>query len=357
MSLFKLFRNKEKETTTSKGFHELKISAIQRLTKSAVKVSFEIPENLKSTFQFIPGQYLNLELFLNNEKIRRSYSICSGQNEALSVAIKAVEKGKVSNWFNQEAKIGDLILVAKPEGNFTLESSSKKIVAIAAGSGITPIVAISKSIKNDAEMTLFYGNKSINETLFSDELTNLTQVKVTHFLSQETQVGYNSGRINKAVFTELIKADLDLLKADTFFICGPEKMITDIKETLLFFGVPEKKIKFELFTTPILTEKMEATSSEFSGTSKVTIIIEGESESFNIKADGPTILDTAEKNGMDAPYSCRGGVCCSCKAKILEGTARMRMNYSLTEEEIKNGYILTCQAHPTSENLIVSYDE
>lgn len=356
MGLFKIFQSKEKEIKISKGFYELNISGIHRMTKSAVKVSFDIPKNLTSTFQFIPGQYLTLELFLNNEKIRRSYSICSAPNEPLSVAIKAVEKGKVSNWFNQEAKIGDQILVAKPDGNFTVEPTAKKIIAIAAGSGITPIMSILKSLKNGVDLKLFYGNKSIDETLFSDELANLPDVNVTHFLSQETQDGFKSGRIDKIAFTEIIKSNLDLLKADTFIVCGPEKMIIDIKETLLFFGVAEKKIKFELFTTPVLTKLTEPATS-FSGTSKVTIIIDGESECFDIKAGGTTILDTAEKNGMDAPYSCRGGVCCSCKAKILEGTASMRLNYSLTEEEIQNGYILTCQAHPTSEKLIVSYDE
>ena len=356
MGLFKLFGNKEKNTVISKGFYELRISEIQRLSKSAVKISFEVPEQVKSIFSFLPGQYLTFELFLNNEKIRRSYSICSAPNEILSVAVKAVEKGKASNWFNTEAKVGDLISVAKPEGNFTIDTSENKIVAIAAGSGITPIVSIAKSLSNDTEMHLFYGNKSEEDALFLDDLKNLAQLKMTNFLSREEKVGFSSGRIDKTTFTEIIKADLDLLKSSIFYICGPEQMIMDIQETLLFFGVADKKIKFELFTTPVLAKITEPASS-FSGTSKVTIIIDGESECFDIKAGGTTILDTAEKNGMDAPYSCRGGVCCSCKAKILEGTASMRLNYSLTEEEIQNGYILTCQAHPTSETLIVSYDE
>ena len=356
MGLFKLFRNKEKDSVISKGFYELRISDIQRLSKSAVKVSFDVPEHLKSVFHFIPGQYLTFELFLNNEKIRRSYSICSAPNEILSVAVKAVENGKASNWFNEVARIGDLISVAKPEGNFTLDSSAKTIVAIAAGSGITPIVSIAKSLSNDTEMHLFYGNKSEEDALFLNDLLKLPQLKITNFLSQEKKDGFKSGRIDKTTFTEIIKADLNLLKAAVFYLCGPEQMIMDIQEILLFFGVPAKKIKFELFTTPVLAKIAEPVSS-FSGLSKVTVIIDGESECFDIKADGPTILDTAEKNGMDAPYSCRGGVCCSCKAKILEGTASMRLNYSLTEEEIENGYILTCQAHPTSETLIVSYDE
>ncbi|MBM3184928.1 MAG: 2Fe-2S iron-sulfur cluster binding domain-containing protein [Bacteroidetes bacterium] len=353
MGLFDIFKKKEKETSKH-GFHELNVSAIKRLNEKSVMVSLDVPSELKDDFRFIPGQYLNFELIIKGENYRRSYSICSGPNEPLSVAVKAVENGVVSNWFNQDLKVGDVLHVAAPEGNFTLNPDSKNIVAIAAGSGITPIMSISKALK-DGNVQLFFGNRSKSEAIFLSEIQSMSNVKFTGFFSQEEAAGFHKGRIDKTNFTEIIKADLTILKADAFFICGPEGMIHDVKDTLKLFGINDKKIKFELFTAPTVVEQIP--ESDFKGTSQVTVILDNEKQTFDMKPGNATILDLVEKNGMDAPYSCRGGVCCSCKAKVLEGKATMRINYSLTDEEVKQGYILTCQAQPNSEKLTVTYDE
>jgi ring-1,2-phenylacetyl-CoA epoxidase subunit PaaE len=352
MGLFNLF--KKKDTKTSRGFFELSVSQIKRLNQKSVMVSFDVPNDLKQTFQFVPGHYLNFQVEINGEKHRRSYSICSGPNEPLSIAVKAVENGIVSNWFNQELKIGNQLQVSAPEGNFTLNSEYKNIVAIAAGSGITPILSIAKAL-HDGKINLFFGNRTKSDSIFLSEIQSMSNVELTGFLSQEDAEGFRKGRIDKANFTEIIKSDLNLLKADAFYICGPEGMINDVKETLKLFGVNDQKIKFELFTAPTSVEPV--TDANFKGTSEVTVILDHERLTFEMKPGNNTILDFVEKNGMDAPYSCRGGVCCSCKAKVLEGSATMRVNYSLTDEEVKQGYILTCQAHPNSEKLTISYDE
>ncbi len=354
MGLFDIFKKKE-TNHISKGFYELQVSDVKRLNEKSVMVSLEIPTELKSTFQFTPGQYLNFEIEVDGKKLRRSYSICSDTNEPLSVAVKAIENGIVSNWFNKEVKIGTTLHVGKPEGNFKLSSEQKNIVAIAAGSGITPILSIAKSI-GSGKMNLFYGNRTLSDAIFINEIKAIENVEMTGFLSQEENAEFKKGRINKEALMEIIKGDLELLKADAFFICGPEGVVHDAKEVLTFFGVHNSKIKFELFTTPT---EIEAKSSEeeFKGTSHVKVILDHEVATFDMKQGNSSILDLVEKSGLDAPFSCRGGVCCSCKAKVLDGKATMRLNYSLTDEEVKNGYILTCQAHPASENLTISYDE
>ena len=301
---------------------------------------------------------MNFLLEINGEEIRRSYSICSGENEALAVAVKAIKNGIASNWFNSVAAVNDLLFVAAPEGNFILPANAKTVVAFAAGSGITPIVSLAKALQNNqGQMQLFYGNRSLENTLFKTDFENLSAVTTQYFFSQEQNEGAIAGRIDKETITNCIKADLALLKADAFFICGPEEMILAVVSTLEFFGVAKNKIHYELFTTPVLMKKEETVESNFKGTSAVKVILDSEVAEFSLANEGKTILEALEKAGLDAPFSCRGGVCCSCKAKVLKGSASMKMNYSLTDEEVKDGYILTCQAHPTSEELIVSFDE
>lgn len=357
MALFgKLF--KKEGGKKHKGFYDLSIQKIKKLTSESVQVTLDVPSDLKSTFDFIPGQYINFIIEVNGKEERRSYSICSGKNEPLSVAVKAVENGTVSVWFNKEAKEGMTLSVSKPEGNFQLKDDAKKVVAFAAGSGITPILSIAKSLANgNGEMNLFYGNKSQYSILFNDELTNLAHLKTTQFLSQEDKEGFKKGRLDKENISEIIKQDIDILKADAFFLCGPEEMIKAGVDTLKMFGVAEDKIHFELFTTPtIMATKTTEPVSEFKGESDVKVTLEGEDIEFKLKSNGKAILDILDKEGFDAPYSCRGGVCCSCKAKVLEGKATMTMNYALTDEEVAEGYILTCQAHPASEKVVISFD-
>lgn len=358
MALFgKLFK-KDSSPKTHKGFYSLSIQKIERLTSESVKITLDVPADLKSTFQFVAGQYINFLLEIDGKEERRSYSICSGPNEGLSVAVKAVEKGKVSNWFNSTAKEGMEIQVSKPEGNFQLKSNDKNIVAFAAGSGITPILSIAKSLENNGgKLRLFYGNRSKNSIIFHNELEKLSHVTTSFYLSGETLDGFSKGRIDQPAISEIIKQDLDLLKADAFFLCGPEEMIKAGVDTLKLFGVAADKIHFELFTTPTIMQSNTPTeTSSFSGESNVTVILDGEEINFKLKSSGKPILDILDKEGFDAPYSCRGGVCCSCKAKVLKGSASMTMNYALTDEEVAEGYVLMCQSHPTSEELIVSFD-
>lgn len=355
MGLFNIFKKKEITATSSKGFHEVGIQ-LTRLTKESVKVSFQIPIDLKSSFHFIAGQYLNIEVLIDGKKQRRSYSICSGMNEPISIAVKAIENGIVSNWFNSKAKDGDVINISKPEGSFHLSEGQKNIVAIAAGSGITPILSLAKSLEVNGKMTLFYGNQTIEKSMFLTELNTLNYVDSTFYLSKETKEGFKEGRIDKENFTNEIKQNLELLKADCFFICGPEDMIHSTKEVLKFFGVQDSKIKFELFTTPTAVPVAKK-DMNFKGKSHIKVMLDHEVTSFDMQVPGGTILEQVEKSGLDVPYSCRGGVCSSCKAKVLEGEVAMKLNYSLTDEEVANGYILTCQSIPQSSTVSLSYDD
>ena len=359
MALFGIFKKKEaNEENSKKGFHQLTVESIEKLTSDTVKIIFAVPDNLKKEFYFTPGQYVNLAIELNGQDERRSYSICSGPDEKLAIAVKAVKNGKISAWLTSKLVPGQAIFVAKPQGNFLLGDSDKNVIAIAAGSGITPIISIAKSLeKRSGKMALFYGNRTLESIIFKQELDTLKHTSKHYFLSGETVEGYDFGRLDKDTFTNQIKANLDILKADAYFICGPEQMILDVSSTLEFFGVAKSKIHFELFTTPVLMKQEETVVvSEFNGESKVTAILDAEEVVFSLSPTGKSLLDAAEKAGLDAPFSCRGGVCCSCKAKVIKGSATMTMNYSLTEKEIQEGYILTCQAHPASEELTISFD-
>lgn len=359
MALFSKLFKKDNAPKKHKGFYALTINEVKRLTNDSVQVVLNVPQDLKETFSFIPGQYINFIIEVNGKEERRSYSICSGKNEPLAVAVKAVPNGKVSNWFLNEAKQGMELLVSHPEGNFQLKENNKKVVAFAAGSGITPILSIAKSMQvGEGQMELFYGNKSQNSILFHEDILKLDHVKSTFYLSQETKEGFGNGRLDKSAISEIIKKDLDILKADAFYLCGPEEMIKAGVDTLKMFGVSDAKIHFELFTTPtIMASKSTESTNDFKGESTVKVILDGESIEFKLKSDGKPVLDILDKEGLDAPYSCRGGVCCSCKAKVLEGKATMKMNYALTEEEVAEGYVLTCQTHPASEKVVISFDE
>ncbi len=354
MGLFsKLFKGKK----TKKGFYEVKVLSVSPAGNKTVKVELDLLDEIKSNFNFKPGQYLDFLVTINGKEYRRSYSICSEKNEPLAIGVKEVENGTVSKWF-QNVSAGESLFVSTPKGNFTLPENAKKIVSIAAGSGITPILAFAKHIEGtDAEMILFYGNKTEKDILFREELEALKNTKTVYFLSQEEKDFAKKGRINKENFTEMIKADLDILKSDAFMLCGPEEMVLDISETLKVFGVQEEKIKFELFTPPtsMKAETMED-NTNFKGKSVVTMIVDGEEITFEVDAN-KNILDKAIDEGVDAPYSCKGGVCSSCKAKVLEGKVHMKLNYTLTDKELEENYILTCQAFPRSEKIKITYDK
>ena len=349
-------------------FHSLNVKEIKKETSDTVSVSFDVPSELKNVYEFTPGQYLTLKLEVNNEEYRRSYSICSSSDEDITVAVKKVENGVVSTYLNEVLKVNDKIDVMTPEGNFTLQAdqtNKRKFVGFAAGSGITPIMSMIKQLKMDeveSSFTLFYSNKTDNDVIFKDTLEELAgdKLKVNYIYSrQKINNPLFEGRISKSKATELIKADLSCLNADAFYLCGPEEMIFNVKASLEEFGVLDTKIKFELFTTPVLmAEKQEnqEVDENFDGEALVTVIYDDEEVEFNLNKDGDSILDAAMDNDMDVPFSCKGAVCCTCKAKVTEGKVIMDANYALSDQEVEDGFVLACQSHPASAKVTIDFD-
>jgi ring-1,2-phenylacetyl-CoA epoxidase subunit PaaE len=353
-------------------FHSLKIADVRKETADCVSISFDVPKDLKSDYQFLAGQYLTLKTTIDGEEVRRSYSLCSAPHEnELRVAIKQVENGKFSTFANKSLNAGDFMDVMTPMGNFALKSdfANKKSYALfAAGSGVTPILSIAKEILNsepNSIITLFYGNKGFNDVIFRESLEelkncNLTRLSVVHVFSRESLGNkLQKGRIDKQKTIDLYNAFLKYISVNEAFICGPEQMIIGVKDALNELGLDSKKVHFELFTSGHVTSKKKETNEPTlpSFESKVEVILDDESFEFNLDSNGMTILDAAQKAGGDLPYACKGGVCCTCKARVMKGTVRMVINYALTPDEVEAGYILTCQAHPTSENVVVSFDE
>ena len=349
-------------------FHSLKVKEIVKETNDTVSVSFQVPEDLKEAYAFTPGQYLTLKLTINNEEQRRSYSICSSSAEDITVAVKRVENGLVSSYLNEVLKENDEIEVMTPEGNFTLETGQakkRKFVGFAAGSGITPIMSMIKELSMDETetvFTLFYSNKMESDVIFKHQLDKLAgdNLKINYiYTRQKLNNPLLEGRIDKSKATELIKADLSCLNADAFYLCGPEEMIFNVKSALEEFGVLNTKIKFELFTTPVLMAekpKQQEADENFDGEALVTVIYDDEEIDFNLNKDGDTILDAAMDNDVDVPFSCKGAVCCTCKAKVTEGKVTMDANYALSDQEVEDGYVLACQSHPASAKVTLDFD-
>ena len=340
--------------------YPLLISSVERNTQNAVLISFEVTEEIRKKFKFEAGQYLTLETKIGENKVRRSYSICSPPSGGLQVGIKEIPKGVFSTHANRVLKAGETIMVGTPKGEFKYVQSLKeqRLVAFAAGSGITPIMSIIKTALNDNKNTsiyLVYGNKTPEDTMFYKDLKALEEqfslrLKIKWVYSRANIPGSFFGRIEEAI----VKDTLNQLEGDTdkFYVCGPEAMISSVSKTLEEKGVSSDKILFELFTSS--NQNLEEVSHSTSATIEIIY------DDMNFKLDGQegkSILDTALDNNLDVPYSCQGGVCSSCIARIKSGNAEMQGNQILTESEVKEGLILTCQAYPTSDNLIVDYDD
>ncbi len=354
-------------------FHTVKIKSVDKVTHDCVTVSLDIPADLKNTFTYKQGQYLTFRRLINGEELRRSYSICSSplENE-WKVAIKKVPEGKFSGFANEKLRVGEELEVMPPMGKFYTEldpEHQKHYVTFAAGSGITPVLSIIKTVllsEPNSSVTLVYGNRGRNSIIFKDEIEGLKnkfidRLSVHHVLSREH--GDNDlafGRIDKA------KTDLflqKLIKADTIdecFICGPEDMVNAVRESLQEAGVDGKKIHFELFTTSDSGQKkaiqLQQLASEDDKKSKVTVRLDGALIKMDMSYYGNTILDAAAEHGADLPYSCKGGMCSTCRAKVTKGKVEMDVNYSLEPEEVAAGYVLTCQARPLSEEVEVDFD-
>ena len=351
----------------SKGFRSLKIKEINKETDDCISLELEIPQELKNDFTYLAGQYLTFRASINEKDIRRSYSLCTAPFEdKWKVAIKKVENGVFSNYALNELSEGNVVDVMAPMGNFTYEAlqKNKNIVLFAAGSGITPIISIAKeALKVGTQsVTLFYGNKGFGEVIFREELENLKNTymntfRVIHVFSRENLGNtLQKGRIDEEKCKKLYAAFLKNEEIDDVYICGPQQMILAIKNTLVNFGVHEKNIHFELFGTNTMEiKKAEITRDELATT--VEVIIDDDSIEFDLNSTGPSILDAAQHAGADLPFACKGGVCCTCKGKIIEGEVQMDVNYALTPEEVSAGYVLTCQAHPMSQFVKISFDE
>ncbi len=351
-------------------FHSLKVADIRRETEDTVSISFEVPEELKADYHYFPGQYLTFKKVINEDEVRRSYSLCSAPYEnELRVAVKQVKDGLFSTFANSELKKGDFLDVMTPTGQFSLKtdvSNEKSYVFFAAGSGVTPVLAMIKSVLEEepsSNVTFFYGNKGFASIIFREQIEALKnyfldRIRVVHVLSRESLGNkIQKGRIDSEKCEALYDAFLKDSEISGVYVCGPEQMIFSVKDSMIAKGVDEHSIHFELFTTPGLRlEDIEVYTGP-KVEANVTVIIDGDEIELALSSDGESVLEAAQKAGGDLPYACKGGVCCTCKAKILEGEAIMTVNYSLEQDEIDAGYILTCQAHPTSETLVVSFDE
>ncbi len=345
-------------------FEKLKVKEVKQETADTVSIAFELPVELQSKFTYQSGQYITLKKVLNGEEIRRAYSISSVPTENdFRIAVKKVENGKMSSFLNENLKVGDVLEVMPPTGNFVIDNLQGNIVGFAAGSGITPIISMVKSVLNaGGTFTLFYGNKTAKDVIFKEELDKL-QIKypekfnLTYIYSRENSANeLLNGRIDKEKCKTLINKNNTLLKADGFYSCGPESMVNNIKAGLNELNIADDKIYFELFTTTQNTDEKKSFKNTFVGNSAVTVIIDDDEFDFNLQGNGDFILDAAIENGADVPFACKGAVCCTCKAQVIAGKAVMEMNYSLSDAEVAEGYILTCQSHPASEKLVVDYD-
>lgn len=352
-------------------FELIKVKEVRRETADCVSIAFDIPTSLENIFSYKQGQYITIKTNINGEEIRRSYSICSSPlDKELRIAVKKVPGGIFSTWANESLQKGTTLELMPPMGKFFTElaaNTKRKYVAFASGSGITPILSIIKTTlltEPYSQFTLVYGNRNRHSIIFKEALESLKnkymgRLSIIYILSREkTDAPIHFGRIDEEKFQQLCGNILTPTTIDHYFLCGPEEMIFSVKKALEDSGVDSKKIHFELFTTGTKVKKInqahESTKQEVK--SHITIKQDGITFEFDLGFEGESILDAALKNGADLPFACKGGVCCTCKAKLIEGEVDMDVNYGLEQEEIEHGFILTCQSHPRTENVLIDFD-
>ncbi len=346
-------------------FHALKIKEITQNTPSSVTLSFDLPEELKNSFVFDAGQYITIKKELNGTELRRAYSISSTQKSGdLKVGVKKVIDGTFSKYANTDLKVGDVLDVHTPEGSFTMQarpSEKRTIAAFAAGSGITPIMSIMKTLleeETESTFVLVYGNKNREETMFNDEISSLIntypeRLSVYFIYSQEQSSDSLFGRIEKSTVNYVIKNKHKDQNFDSFYLCGPEEMIHTVKDTLLENNVSDNVIKFELFTSSSEEKTIEGIADS---STKISVLVDGEETSFTADTS-KSILDAVLEQKIDAPYSCQGGICSSCIARVTEGKVEMVKNQILTDSEVAEGLVLTCQSHAVTSNVAIDYDD
>ncbi len=360
----------------SNQFHTIEVAKLRQNTDNAVVVTFAVPAELAATFAFTQGQYLTLKQNIDGEEVRRSYSICSGLDDGhLQVSIKQVEGGLFSTWANEELQTGDTLEVMPPRGDFftAIEPErSKHYLCICAGSGITPVLSIIKTVlarEPQSTVTLLYGNQRTSTMMFRQELTFLKNAYLerlhwVNIFSREPQpTDLLSGHLDNRKGGALNRRLINIRGYDEFFLCGPEAMISEVSRGLRSEGIAEENIHFELFAASAenarkAVERHHVRAREYKGmVSQVSIVSGGRKYDFELNTDGENILDAGLSNGVDLPFSCKGGVCATCKARLLEGKVDMDLNQALRPEEIEQGYILTCQSHPISEYVVIDFDQ
>jgi len=353
-------------------FYPLKISKLIKETADCVSLEFDVPEEHTDLFNYKQGQHVTLRKIINGEDIRRSYSICTSPKEnRLKVAIKKVDGGAFSTYANEHLKAGEELEVMPPSGSFNSElkpEHSKNYVGFAGGSGITPIISILKSVMDtepQSKFTLIYANRGTDTMVFKEEIeglknTYMERLNIFHVFSEEhSEFPLFEGFVDKEKVTAFSKTIIDLDSTDEFFICGPEPMMLGIQTALLNLNVDQSKVHVELFTSPAGKLGTGAASKkQFNKKVKCKITVQIDSVKMDFDYNGnDSILDAATKKGADLPYACKGGVCCTCKAKLIEGKVEMAVNYALEQDEIDQGYVLSCQSHPTTDRIILSFDE
>lgn len=355
-------------------FHPLKVTDVQRETRDAVVVTLAPRDEDKALFDFTQGQYLTFRRDFDGEELRRSYSVCAGRGEGvLKVGIKRVDGGTFSTWANENLRPGDEIDAMPPMGKFFTPiepDANKEYLGFAGGSGITPVLSIIKTVLADepaSRFTLVYANRAISSIMFREELedlknTYLGRFSVIHVLEQEGQeIDLFTGRIDAEKMKALFSHWLDAKAVDTAFICGPEPMMLAIAASLREHGLSDAQIKFELFASGQpgrAKAKAVSAVAVAPGTGvQTTVTLDGATRSFEMPRSGQTILDAAIAAQMDAPYSCKAGVCSTCRCKVLEGEVEMAINHALEDYEVRAGYVLSCQSTPLTDRVVVTFDE
>jgi len=350
------------------SFFQIPIKKIRKLTEDSANIVLDLSSVDSETFSFKSGQYITIEHEIGSENVRRSYSISSSPEYGIEIGVKLVPNGLMSTFLTTKLKERDILKVMPPTGNFILDIDKKnenQYVGICAGSGITPILSMIKNVINNepnSSFTLIYGNKSQSSVMYSEEVIEFQKNHrekfrlFSTFCEEKVENAYN-GIIDKNFLTELFGQNDYLKKSTSFFICGPGNMNENVSDFLKSQEIDDNKINFELFSAPTTTEEVVKKEVSSDLVSNVTVCVDGDDFDFELEQSGQTILDAAIEAGADVPFSCKGGVCSVCKAKVMEGSASMDMNYSLSEEDVDEGFILTCQAHPTSENIFVDFDE
>jgi ring-1,2-phenylacetyl-CoA epoxidase subunit PaaE len=353
-------------------FYPLRVAAVRNETRDTIAVTFDVPPELKDSFQYQQGQHLTLRALINDEDVRRSYSICSAvQDRMLRVAIKRCHGGLFSTWANDTLKPGAVIEVMPPLGHFNVPlaaGQARNYVAFAAGSGITPILSIIKTTlltEPRSRFTLFYGNRASSSVIFKEELTDLKdmymdRLQLAYVMSREQQdIELFNGRITKEKTEQLLRHWIRVEDIDVAFICGPEDMMLGVSAALQEAGLPKQNIKIELFAAsiPKHQHKPRPVSTEAPHETEVTVIMDGSATSFTMDKDKESILDAGLRAGIDMRYSCKGGVCSTCRCKLVEGKVDMDVNYALEDYEIARGFVLSCQSFPVTDKVVVDFDQ